>query len=41
MTPSGIRGPDESDRDQITRLLASVRNGDRRAIDSVFHLVYA
>ena len=41
MTPSGTRGPDEPDRDQITRLLASVRNGDRRAIDSVFNLVYA
>jgi RNA polymerase sigma factor (TIGR02999 family) len=41
MTPSGIQGPDEPGRDQITRLLASVRNGDRRAIDGVFKLVYA
>jgi RNA polymerase sigma factor (TIGR02999 family) len=41
MTPSGTHGPDEPGRDQITRLLASVRNGDRRAIDSVFNLVYA
>jgi RNA polymerase sigma factor (TIGR02999 family) len=41
MTPSGTHGPDEPGRDQITRLLAAVRNGDRRAIDSVFNLVYA
>ena len=26
---------------QITRLLASVRDGDRQAIDAVFSLVYA
>jgi RNA polymerase sigma factor (TIGR02999 family) len=31
----------ESDSGQITRLLAAVRQGDRRAIDLVFDLVYA
>jgi RNA polymerase sigma factor (TIGR02999 family) len=34
-------GPDDADSGQITRLLASVREGDRHAIDLVFNLVYA
>ena len=34
-------GPDDADSGQITRLLASVRDGDRHAIDLVFNLVYA
>jgi RNA polymerase sigma factor (TIGR02999 family) len=34
-------GPDGADSGQITRLLASVREGDRHAIDLVFNLVYA
>jgi RNA polymerase sigma factor (TIGR02999 family) len=34
-------GPDGADSGQITRLLSAVRNGDRRAIDHVFNLVYA
>jgi RNA polymerase sigma factor (TIGR02999 family) len=35
------RGPDDAESGQITRLLASVRDGDRHAIDLVFNLVYA
>jgi RNA polymerase sigma factor (TIGR02999 family) len=38
-SPSDRRGPD--DGGQITRLLASVRQGDQQAIDLVFSLVYA
>ena len=34
-------GPDGAHSGQITRLLASVRDGDRQAIDLVFNLVYA
>jgi RNA polymerase sigma factor (TIGR02999 family) len=35
-------GPaDDADSGQITRLLASIREGDRDAIDRVFNLVYA
>jgi RNA polymerase sigma factor (TIGR02999 family) len=42
MTPSEAGGgPHGPGSDQLTRLLASVRSGDRRAIDSVFNLVYA
>lgn len=33
--------PDDEDVGQVTRLLASVRQGDREAIDRVFSLVYA
>jgi RNA polymerase sigma factor (TIGR02999 family) len=38
-TPGGRRTP--ADNGQITRLLASVREGDRHAIDLIFNLVYA
>jgi RNA polymerase sigma factor (TIGR02999 family) len=34
-------GADAANSDRITRLLAEVRRGDRRAIDLVFKLVYA
>jgi len=34
-------GADAANSDRITRLLAEVRQGDRRAIDLVFKLVYA
>jgi RNA polymerase sigma factor (TIGR02999 family) len=34
-------GPGGAESGQITRLLASVRDGDRHAIDLVFNLVYA
>jgi RNA polymerase sigma factor (TIGR02999 family) len=41
-TPPERIGPSApADSGQITRLLASVRDGDRDAIDRVFHLVYA
>lgn len=35
--------PDEptDDAGQVTRLLAEVRGGDRRALDRIFNLVYA
>jgi RNA polymerase sigma factor (TIGR02999 family) len=42
MSPSETPpGPDGVDSGQVTRLLAAVRDGDRRAIDHVFSLVYA
>jgi len=42
MSPSDKdSGPGSADSTQITRLLAAVRNGDQRAIDHVFSLVYA
>jgi RNA polymerase sigma factor (TIGR02999 family) len=42
MTDSdNMGGPSGADSGQITRLLASVREGDRQAIDLVFNLVYA
>ena len=34
-------GPNGEPQDQVTRLLAAVREGDRRALDVVFDLVYA
>ncbi len=39
--PDKSDGPNHTDSGQITRLLASVREGDRHAIDLVFNLVYA
>jgi len=42
MSPSeSPPGRDGAESGQITRLLAAVRDGDRRAIDHVFNLVYA
>jgi RNA polymerase sigma factor (TIGR02999 family) len=41
MSASEKSGGPDADSGQLTRLLASVREGDRHAIDLVFNLVYA